>query len=89
MALAKDIVASRLKYEEVDPYTTDMVSLEDDIALLAQGTIVDRSKEWLGSSDAPLRVLRRIWERELRLLAGGQQLTKWQYAAGTRALRRT
>jgi hypothetical protein len=89
MALAKEIVAGRLKYDQVDPYTTDMVSLEDDIALLAQGAIVDRSSEWLGSSDTPIRLLRRIWERELKTLAESGRLKSWKYTPGITALRRT
>ena len=88
MALAQEIVAGKLKYEQIDPYTTDMVSLEDDIALLAQGAIVDRSKEWLGSSDAPIRLLRLIWERELRSIAQGKMPKCWNYLPGTSALRR-
>jgi 5,5'-dehydrodivanillate O-demethylase len=89
MVLAKEIVSGRLRLEDVDPDTTVMVSLEDNIVLLGQGTIVDRAQEHLGRSDVPIFLLRKIWERELRALAEGRPLKKWTYTPGITHLRRT
>jgi hypothetical protein len=40
------------------------------------GAIADRSAERLGRSDAAVVLLRKIWKRELRLLAEGKPLTQ-------------
>ena len=45
------------------------------MAIVGQGKIVDRSRERLGTSDAGVILLRKIWSRELSLLSGGDKLT--------------
>ena len=42
---------------------------------MGQGKIVDRSRERLGTSDAAIILLRKIWGRELRALEAGEPLT--------------
>lgn len=79
--LAKEVLAGRLRPDQVDPATTEMVFFEDDIALLAQGVIADRDNEFLGASDAPIVLLRKLWEREMRSLAEGRPLKQWNYEA--------
>jgi 5,5'-dehydrodivanillate O-demethylase len=79
--LAKEVLAGRLRVEDVDPDTTEMVFFEDDVALLAQGVIADRQDEFLGASDAPIVLLRRLWEREMRALEEGRPLKQWRYDA--------
>jgi 5,5'-dehydrodivanillate O-demethylase len=77
--LAKEVVAGRLYHDDVDPLSTNMVWFQDNIVLLAQGVIADREDEFLGASDSPVVLLRRIWEREMRKLDEGLPLKEWRY----------
>lgn len=51
------------------------VRIQDGVSLAGQGTIVDRSQERLGSSDAAIILLRKLWARELGRLLAGEPLT--------------
>ena len=51
------------------------VRIQDGVSMAGQGAIADRSQERLGSSDAGIILLRKIWSRELRRLAAGEPLT--------------
>src|SRR5262249_1055590 len=51
--------------------------LQDTVICVGQGAIADRSAERLGRSDAAVILLRKIWKRELRLLAEGKPLTQF------------
>jgi 5,5'-dehydrodivanillate O-demethylase oxygenase subunit len=53
--------------------------LQDTVICVGQGAIADRSAERLGRSDAAVILLRRIWRRELRLLAEGKPLTQFAF----------
>jgi 5,5'-dehydrodivanillate O-demethylase len=53
--------------------------LQDTAMCVGQGAIADRSAERLGSSDAAVILLRKIWKRELRLLAEGKPLTQFTF----------
>lgn len=77
--LAQEVIAGRLTHDEVDPDSTNMVWFQDNIALLGQGIIADRDNEYLGASDAPVILLRRLWERELRAFDEGRPLKQWRY----------
>jgi len=77
--LAKKILAGELTLDEVDPETTEIVLLQDDIAQCGQRPIADHSAEFLSSSDIPLTMIRRLWKRELTALAEGRPLKKWTY----------
>jgi 5,5'-dehydrodivanillate O-demethylase oxygenase subunit len=44
-----------------------------------QGAIADRSAERLGTSDAAVILSRKIWKRELRLLAEGKPLAHFTF----------
>jgi 5,5'-dehydrodivanillate O-demethylase len=56
----------------------DIVNIQDHVAQMGQGTIVDHTHERLGRSDVLVILLRRIWERELRALAEGRPLKEWR-----------
>ena len=75
--LAKQILAGKLRLEDVDPETTEIVLLQDDLAQCGQRLIADHSAERLGQSDNPLILIRRLWRRELRALAEGRPLKQW------------
>ena len=47
------------------------------MAICGQGKIEDRSRERLGNSDAAVILLRRVWRRELGLLAAGEPVTSF------------
>jgi 5,5'-dehydrodivanillate O-demethylase oxygenase subunit len=53
--------------------------LQDTVICVGQGAIADRSVDRLGSSDAAVILLRKIWRRELRLLAEGRPLTAFTF----------
>src|SRR5215471_15969556 len=53
--------------------------LQDTVICVGQGAVADRSVERLGTSDAAVILLRKIWKRELRLLAEGRPLTQFTF----------
>jgi 5,5'-dehydrodivanillate O-demethylase len=53
--------------------------LQDTVICVGQGAIADRSAERLGTSDAAVILLRKVWRRELRLLAEGRPLTQFTF----------
>src|SRR5262249_44026028 len=53
--------------------------LQDTVICVGQGAIADRSAERLGTSDAAVILLRKIWKRELRLMAEAKPLTQFTF----------
>jgi 5,5'-dehydrodivanillate O-demethylase oxygenase subunit len=53
--------------------------LQDTVICVGQGAVADRSVDRLGTSDAAVILLRKIWKRELRLLAEGRPLTQFTF----------
>jgi 5,5'-dehydrodivanillate O-demethylase len=74
--LGEAVLAGKLSLAEVRDRSRNMIQIEDYVVLVAQGAIPDYSREHLGSSDAVVIFRRRIWERELRALAGGRPIKK-------------
>jgi 5,5'-dehydrodivanillate O-demethylase oxygenase subunit len=81
LQLSEDILAGRMRIQDVDPNYPGLFVVEDNVALAAQGRITDRSQDWLGQSDKGVILLRRIWERELKALAEGGPLKDWRRPA--------
>ena len=77
--LAADILAGRTHIDDVDPNTTDMIRLQDDVAQIGQGVIAAHGHERLGRTDAGVIMIRQLWSRELRALDEGRPLTNWRY----------
>ncbi len=75
--LTNDIMARKLRIHDVDPDYPDMFFVQDNVVLMGQGMICDRSTERLGRSDAPIVLLRKLWLRELKALAEGKPLKQW------------
>ena len=50
---------------------TDYVEGQDIMAWVSQGTIVDRSQEHLGRSDAGVAMLRKMFKENMQIAAGG------------------
>jgi 5,5'-dehydrodivanillate O-demethylase len=53
--------------------------LQDTVMCVGQGAIADRSAERLGRSDLGVTLLRKMWKRELNLLAQGKPLTQFTF----------
>ena len=70
------ILAGRKSWEDVAKHP-NIVRIQDGVSICGQGKIEDRSREQLGRSDAALVMLRRMWRRELELLATGQTVTRF------------
>ena len=68
------ILAGRRTWADVARHP-NIIRIQDGVAICGQGKIVDRSRERLGTSDAAVILLRRIWKRELNLLAAGSATT--------------
>jgi 5,5'-dehydrodivanillate O-demethylase oxygenase subunit len=54
------------------------VNVQDEVAQVGQGVLVNREHERLGRSDVGVILLRKLWERELRALAEGRPLKAWR-----------
>jgi 5,5'-dehydrodivanillate O-demethylase len=75
--LADEVLAGRARIDDVRHRIPDVVRLQDDVVLVAQGAIPDRSEEHLGRSDVGIILLRKIWRRELESVAKGQAPKQW------------
>ena len=64
----------------------EIVRIQDGITVVGQGEIADRSAEHLGATDAAVILLRKIWSRELRLLAAGNSTTPFARPSDLRAI---
>ncbi len=74
---AARVVAGEAVIDDLKAKVPDIVRLQDDVVLTAQGAIPDRESEHLGRSDTGVALLRRLWQRELAAVAEGGQLKKW------------
>jgi 5,5'-dehydrodivanillate O-demethylase len=59
----------------------DLLSVQDGVALLAQGAYADRENETLGLSDVHMVKMRRLWARDLADLEAGREPRKWPWPA--------
>ena len=75
------VLAGKLNFQDLDKFFQDKIALvhtQDYVAQVGQGSLADRAQEHLGRSDVGIILFRKIWERELRALAEGRPLKKWQ-----------
>jgi 5,5'-dehydrodivanillate O-demethylase len=75
--MAALVLAGKATIDDFRTKAPDMIRLQDDVVLTAQGAISDRENEYLGRSDTGVLLLRQIWQRELAALAAGEPLKKW------------
>jgi 5,5'-dehydrodivanillate O-demethylase oxygenase subunit len=80
--LALEILGGRLSIAEVDAARCDIVRLQDDVAQLGQGRIVDRGKDRPGLADVGVIALRKLWRRELFALSQGRATKHWTRKPG-------
>lgn len=74
--VVRAVLSGRERWEDVED-RPDRVLIEDGIVLLGQGVVPDRSQNRLGSSDAAIIMLRRLYARELAAIEAGRPLTKF------------
>lgn len=82
--VAEDLLTGRLSLNDVDPKRCDMIRLQDDIALVGQGRLVDRTYDLLGTSDVGVAMIRKLWQRELHAFAEGRPLKAWKKSTAIR-----
>ena len=75
--VAEDILYGRMSIRDVDPVRVDLVQLQDDVAQIGQGRIIDRSHERLGRGDVGVVAIRRLWSREITAMLEGRPLKQW------------
>jgi 5,5'-dehydrodivanillate O-demethylase oxygenase subunit len=76
--LTAEILAGRMRVQDIDPDYPNLFMVQDNVALGGQGLIVDRSLDHLGQSDKALIFLRRLWSRELLALHEGREPKAWR-----------
>jgi 5,5'-dehydrodivanillate O-demethylase len=72
------VLSGRARIDDFEVNRVDLVRLQDDVAQLGQGAIVDRSQENLGRADVGVTAIRRLWRREMSNLAAGRPLKVWE-----------
>ena len=70
------MLSGRERWEDIED-RPDQVLIEDGIVLLGQGVLPDRSLNRLGSSDAAIILLRKLYARELAAIEADRPLTKF------------
>jgi len=83
MYFTEEILAGRMRVQDIDPDYPGLFNVQDNVALAGQGAIVDRSKERLGQSDKGIYLIRKIWSREMEALATGKPLKVWKRPPST------
>jgi len=68
------ILSGKKSWQDVARHP-DIIRIQDGVAISGQGKIVDRSRERLGTSDAAVILLRKLWTRELKALSTGKSVT--------------
>ncbi len=79
--VSKDVLAGKLRVQDLDPDYPGLFNVQDNVALAGQGAIVDRSREQLGRSDEGIHFLRRLWSREMQAIAEGGTPKVWKRPA--------
>ncbi len=78
--MAEKILAGKMTPEdipdEVSAYTS--FSIEDYVIQVGQGQLAGRGKEYFGSTDVRVTLLRQMWLREVSALVAGKPLTEWK-----------
>lgn len=74
--VVRAVLSGRERWEDIED-RPDRVLIEDGVVLLGQGVLPDRSQNRLGSSDAAIILLRRLYTHELAAIEAGHSLTKF------------
>lgn len=82
--VCRDVLAGRVRIQDLDPNRVDLVRLQDDVAQLGQGVVARRDRERLGRADVGVIEIRKLWRREVDAMESGGSLKKWSRPAGLR-----
>lgn len=74
--IVRAVISGRERWEDIED-RPDQVLIEDGIVLLGQGVLPDRSLNRLGSSDAAIILLRKLYARELAAIEANLPLAKF------------
>jgi 5,5'-dehydrodivanillate O-demethylase oxygenase subunit len=74
--IVRAVLSGAERWEDIED-RPDQVLIEDGIVLLGQGVLPDRSLNRLGSSDAAIILLRKLYARELAAIEDDRPLTKF------------
>jgi 5,5'-dehydrodivanillate O-demethylase oxygenase subunit len=77
MRIATSILAGEASLDDFEDYR-DLLNLQDLVVQLGQGTVANRSSERLTKSDAPLILLRKLWQHELTAMMRSEPRTIWR-----------
>ena len=77
--LTEDILSGRKTWNDIDPARVHLLFLQDDVAQAGCGMIHERPPEHLGRADLGVIAVRKMWRKELRAFAAGEELTGWRY----------
>ena len=75
--VVRAVLSGRKRWDDIEE-RPDLVLIEDGIVLLGQGVIPDRAKNRLGSSDAAIVILRKLFAREMAALGDGRASTPFR-----------
>jgi 5,5'-dehydrodivanillate O-demethylase len=76
LEIGEAVLAGKMHVDDI----TDLqlaVNVQDYVAQRGQGVISDRAGERLGRSDAGVILLRRLYAREMKTLAEGKKMKRW------------
>jgi 5,5'-dehydrodivanillate O-demethylase len=73
----QEVLSGKRRWVDIES-RPDLPLIEDGVVLLGQGVIPDRSKNRLGSSDAAIALLRKIYAREMAALSEGRSLKEFK-----------
>jgi 5,5'-dehydrodivanillate O-demethylase len=76
LEIGEAVLAGKVHVDDI----TDLqlaVNVQDYVAQRGQGVISDRAGERLGRSDAGVILLRKLYAREMKTLAEGKKLKRW------------
>jgi hypothetical protein len=80
--LGEAVLRGGARVQDMAPEDPHVINVQDYVAQVGQGRLVDRARDRLGRSDVLVIILRRIWARELQALAEGRPLTNWHRPPG-------
>ncbi len=89
VTVARAILDGEMRLEDLDPVADRaiIVTIQDNIAQMGQGPIVDRRNDHLGRSDVGVVLIRKLWRQELQALADGLPTRRWRRPAGGLVMR--
>lgn len=81
--LGEAVLRGEIRIEDITDLQSDQTrrfNVQDYVSQVGQGRMIDRSQEHLGRTDPTVILQRKLWQRELRVLAEGGPLKRWVQA---------